>query len=78
MESSGDSAFSARENAAVVISLAVANELTESDQIVRVNRGYAEKKAKEHVGYNAAFRYHCTYQREYSENPIRILHPAYR
>ena len=29
--------------------------------IVSFNLGYIEKCAKEEAGYNAAFRYHCTY-----------------
>lgn len=40
---------------------ALASEIDESRQLIDLNRGNMEKCAKEAAGYNAAFRYHCTY-----------------
>lgn len=76
----GGSSDDARDRAREVIARAVANELAESTRIYRLrsNRGYMELKCKEHVGYNAAWRYHCTYQNEYGTSPLRVLHPAFR
>ena len=76
----GVSSDDARDRAREVIARAVANELAESTRIYRLrsNRGYMELKCKEHVGYNAAWRYHCTYQNEYGTSPLRVLHPAFR
>ena len=31
-----------------------------------------ELKAKEHVGYNAAWKYHCTYEKEYGQKPENL------
>ena len=61
-----------------VVDQAIAEEIRVSREIVIMNRAYAEKKAKEHVGYNAAFRWHCTYQHVYPYEPVRTLHPAFR
>lgn len=33
------------------------------------DEGFCEYKAKEHVGYNAAWKYHCTYEFEYGNHP---------
>ena len=44
------------------------------------DRGFVEVKAKEHAGYNAAFKYHCTYEDEYgpAHQQINHVHPAYQ
>ena len=55
-----------------------AREVEKSRSIYRDRRGFREWKAKEHAGYNAAFKYHCTYQDKYGESPTNIVHDAYR
>ena len=37
-----------------------------------LERGFIELKAKEHVGYNAAWKYHCTYEKEYGQKPENL------
>ena len=36
-------------------------EMAESESIWQRDRGFREKVAKSRAGYNAAWRYHCTY-----------------
>ncbi|MDO5318676.1 MAG: hypothetical protein Q4G65_08630, partial [bacterium] len=78
----GATAAEARTRAEGVIRQAVQEEIEKSRDIMfkDANRAYMELKAKEHAGYNACFRYHCTYERlpEYGPNPQRELHPAYQ
>ena len=55
-------------------------EPKEWDKSVEINtadRGFVELKAKEYAGYNAAFKYHCTYESIYGPNPVNHHHPAY-
>ena len=75
----GATADMAVANANRVINDAIELEIVQSKLVMdkHSNVGYMEKKAKEHVGYNAAFRYHCYYQERYGENPRRELHPAW-
>ena len=74
----GNSAQAAEENAQGVIKNAINNEIEESNKIMLLDKGFVELTAKAHVGYNAAFRYHCTYQNVYGENPVNHVHPAYQ
>ncbi len=37
-----------------------------------LERGFIELKAKEHVGYSAAWKYHCTYEKEYGQKPENL------
>ena len=41
-------------------------------------RLFAEYHAKFNVGYNAAFKYHCTYGHGSELEPSYEIHPAYR
>lgn len=50
------------------------SELDESNRVIRNSRGFRELKAKQEIGYNAAWRYHCTYQKIYGQNPQREKH----
>ena len=76
----GSTADEARNRALGVIAAAIQEERQTSSGIMNLNRAYMELKAKDHVNYNACWRYHCTYEREqgYGPNPQRVLHPAYR
>ncbi len=71
----------ARARAEDVIRQAVQDEIRVSGVLTDPegpNRAYMELKAKEHAGYNACWRYHCTYQKSFGANPQRLLHPAYQ
>jgi len=60
-----------------LLSYCEALELNTSWNIYLRDRGLIELKAKEYAGYNAAFRYHCTYQLEFGANPQDHVHPAF-
>lgn len=49
-----------------------------SEKTIMDNRGFRELKAKEHIGFNAAYRYHCSYRLKYGDNPKHVVHPAYK
>ena len=53
-------------------------EATKSLEIWSHDRGFVELKAKEYAGYNAAWKYHCTYEATYGPNPANYTHPAYQ
>ena len=53
-------------------------EIAKSLQIQKNDRGFCEKIAKERAGFNAAWKYHCTYEAEYGPNPVNHVHPAYQ
>lgn len=67
----------AEDNADAVIANAVKQELVESLKIRFADRGFMEYAVKRHLNYNAAFRYHCSYEETYGSNPINHSHPAY-
>ena len=46
-------------------------------QIWMDDKGLVEKSAKDEAGYNAAWRYHCTYANDPSLNLIDHRHPAF-
>jgi len=73
----GDTEAEAVQNCKDVIRLAIMEEIHTSDQIWNSDRGFREVKAKEHAGYNAAFRYDCTYKNVYGTSPQNNDHPAY-
>jgi hypothetical protein len=52
-------------------------ERQKSMEIFINDRGFIELKAKAHAEYNAAYTYHCTYEREYGSNPTNHIHPAF-
>ena len=52
-------------------------EKDESWAIWMLDRGFVEMTAKAHAGYNAAFTYHCTYERFYGPTPTNHHHRAY-
>jgi hypothetical protein len=53
------------------------DETSKSWEIWRADEGLVEKSAKDAAGYNAAWRYHCTYANDPSLNLIDHHHPAY-
>lgn len=66
-----------------VIDAAVEKEIAESKRVYDDSyngngRGYAELKAKEEAGYNAAWLYECTYKKQYGSDPKRMIHKAYQ
>ena len=65
-------------NAWRLIKNAEALEVEKSKSLYKGRRGFREMMAKEHAGYNAAFKYHCTYKGIYGDNPTNIIHDAYR
>ena len=65
-------------NSEQVIAAALAREIAVSRTIWEADRGFRELTVKEHVDYNAAYRYHCTYQNVYGSQPVNNVHPAYR
>lgn len=71
-------AEAAQKRTKVIIEQAILSEMRASARVSKANRGFRELKAKEHAGYNAAFRYHCYYRHLYGENPEREWHPAYK
>ena len=73
----GDTAEKAEENCRQVIQAAMEKEMAVSKQIMDSDKGFRELKAKEHVGYNAGLRYHCTYLQKYGASPKNHTHPAY-
>lgn len=76
----GATALEAFGRAESVVNEAILQERLTSSYIMSLssNELYRELTAKEHIGYNAAFRYHCTYaKRPGGANPERIRHPAY-
>ena len=73
----GNSAEEATMRCSQVIQRAVAEEIAISNEILEADSGFMELKAKEHVGYNAAFRYHCSYLQLYGASPANHVHPAY-
>ena len=56
----GDSPAEVRKRARRVIRKAENDEFEKSLQMVEENRYYMEYKTKQHVQYNAAFRWECT------------------
>ncbi len=66
--------------ASMVMNEAFEKECSESWNMVMSDsrRKWSEYKAKEHVKYNAAWKYHCTYGRGSEEVPSYEKHPAYR
>ena len=74
----GDSPAEVRKRARKVIRKAEDDEFEKSLQIVKGNRYYIEYKAKQHVKYNAAFRWECTYGKDMpGKIPVYKHHPAY-
>ena len=73
----GCTAEEAEENCRQVIQEAMENEMAVSRQIMESDKGFRELKAKEHAGYNAGWRYHCTYLQTYGPSPKNHTHPAY-
>lgn len=67
----------AEDNADAVIANAAKQELVESLRIRFADRGFMEYAVKRHLNYNAAFRYHCSYEETYGSNPVNHVHPAY-
>jgi hypothetical protein len=61
------------------LDIAVTKEIEVSTQIRRQEKGFRELKAKEFAGYNAAWKYHCVYERVpgWGSNPVNLHHPAY-
>jgi hypothetical protein len=54
-------------------------EMEISKNINLQDKGFIELKAKEFAGYNAAWKYHCCYERAdgWGPNPVNHHHPAY-
>lgn len=73
----GGTAEKAEKNCEQVIKEAMKNEMAVSRQIMASDSGFRELKAKEHVGYNAGLRYHCTYLQKHGASPKNHTHPAY-
>ena len=73
----GDTATLAVRNCWQVIHEAIDKEITISNEVMNGDIGFMELKVKEHVNYNAAFRYHCTYLDTYGMSPTNHVHPAY-
>ncbi len=73
----GETRQDAEDNADAVIARAVNQELAESLRIRFEDRGFMEYSVKRHLNYNAAYRYHCSYEEAYGSNPINHVHPAY-
>ena len=73
----GETRQEAEDNADAVIARAVNQELAESLRIRFEDRGFMEYSVKRHLNYNAAYRYHCSYEEAYGSNPINHVHPAY-
>jgi len=59
------------------VNLGEIQEISISSQIWLDDRGFYELKAKEHAGYNAAWKYHCTYEDLWGAAPENNEHPAY-
>jgi len=74
----GNTASDAYEGAFALLLECEAIERDVSNLITKLDTGFIEFKAKQHVGYNAAFRYHCTYQNKYGSNPQNHVHPAFQ
>lgn len=60
-----------------ILAIAIENEKSESLRLRLANSFFREIKAKEYAGYNAAWKYHCTYLKEGGANPILHKHPAF-
>lgn len=73
----GDTPEEARAEAENKVTYGQQTEWDESGPITEADNGYVELKAKEYVGWNAAYKYHCTYEQEYGPNPVNHHHPAY-
>ena len=67
----------ARERAIEMVEQAEQAELSLSTSIKDNDRGFRELKAKAHAGFNAAYKYHCTYEPRFGPTPTHYRHPAY-
>ncbi len=74
----GDDQQTAWNNAKKYVEQADEKEFWKSFELQMNSSGYAELKAKQHAGYNAAFKYHCVYEPIDGPNPINHVHPAYQ
>ena len=53
-------------------------EANVSDAILNHDLGLFERKAKEYAGFNAAYKYHCHYEKLYGAATPDRVHPAYQ
>ncbi|MCA1809705.1 MAG: hypothetical protein LC725_09700 [Lentisphaerae bacterium] len=73
----GNTPEEALADAIIRVSTGQDEEWNKSEEIILADHGFVELKAKEYVNYNAAFKYHCTYEPIYGPNPTNHHHPAY-
>ena len=73
----GDTPEEATQNASDMVGQAEIDERAMSREIVESNLGFRELKAKAHAGFNAAYKYHCTYEPRFGPTPTHYRHPAY-
>lgn len=65
------------ERVSEICAKAVDAEWRYSDKLMLQNRYFFEYKVKQHVNYNAAFKWECTYGKDFSGIPEYHRHPAW-
>ena len=65
----GNTPEEAKEKAKRTLNCCNTKEYMACSEIWNAERGFIELKAKEHAGYNAAWKYHCTYEEEFGSSP---------
>ena len=48
-------------------------EMRNCNNLWKAELGFIEINAKEEAGYNAAWKYHCTYEELFGENPVNVF-----